>query len=980
MNLRCENSSNRSNNIRIKKTEVGRNEKEYRKSNRCISCGGWGHSKPSCPTKENRCWGCGSTEHKLRNCHFKLIRVNKIDIVDESSEVSDTETQENDEENYFEETTTEYNLAKISITINEINLQKPCSCRFKDNCLKCLVDSGATGHVTNDKSILKNSKPLKNVSITGALKTTQFNTITGDVSLLLNNNTSLLLKNVTYVPNLKNSLIISEPKLIDDGMAIIKGPKNTTISKNGLTVSNLFRNNNHFFLHAMLKPNNNLCINSLNISPSDLSHYRLGHVNNLYLERTGLQPMKQFYCLGCAAGKLTESRKGKSVNYNHSELFKATAPYLKLHVDTMGPLSTSIQGYKYASLLVCNFSNFITPILTKSKSNISGKIIKLLKKIKKNHNTRVKCIFSDRGTEFSTLDSFCDKKGIKREYSNIYFPSENGKVERYNRTVMSMVRTFLAQANISIKFWCYCLFHSCRILNIITKKKDCSPYEIVFNKKPQVKNIRMFGSRGHALLSTKKNKFSRTTPIIYLGRDQNSPSHLCFNPKTKKIQRFRTITLDEIGTITSTYEHFVNITSKSSKYADKLETSTYNIRRKLDNTLFEKDVPTTDIIDSSEESDENDQPGKVDESNSTLPPSFTPVSSSSISDSKNRIGDFNITPKNIIHEKRNRKQRVLNLEANSTITDSTIPPRSYHNIKSRSDAKLWYDAYQKEIDSIETIGSFDIVPRPPTNIKVIPLAEVFKCKTNMQGDWIAKARICANDATQRSNYSSTDTRFYAPKQYQQIVGIINYITQHGRPEVSYAVHVLSRHMSAPTADSLSEARRTLRYLFDSKDLILKYDAVKLKNDLKMFVDSSFANGPGRLSVYGFIIFLNDNLIVARSKLEPVVVNNSTEAEYVGISLALRELKGIFIILQSLDVDLQTFVYVDNQPAMRMILNDTAAGRNRYLDTRFQFAKQELKAMKAELVYVKTEENLADVMTKMLQRNKINMFNNKVYHL
>eukprot|EP00924_Labyrinthula_sp_SR-Ha-C_P006482 snap_masked-scaffold_80-processed-gene-0.9-mRNA-1 protein AED:1.00 eAED:1.00 QI:0/0/0/0/1/1/2/0/163 len=156
--------------------------------------------------------------------------------------------------------------------------------------------------------------------------------------------------------------------------------------------------------------------------------------------------------------------------------------------------------------------------------------------------------------------------------------------------------------------------------------------------------------------------------------------------------------------------------------------------------------------------------------------------------------------------------------------------------------------------------------------------------------------------------------------------------QHGRPEVAYAVHVLFRHMSAPTADTLSKARRTLRYLFDTKDLFLKYDTTKQKNDLKMFVDSSFASGPGRLSVYGFIILLNDNLNVARFKLEAVVVNNSTEAEYIGINLAFRELKGIFIILRNLSIDFQTFVYVDNQPVMRMILNDTAAERNRYLDT------------------------------------------------
>eukprot|EP00924_Labyrinthula_sp_SR-Ha-C_P010323 snap_masked-scaffold_23-processed-gene-2.41-mRNA-1 protein AED:1.00 eAED:1.00 QI:0/0/0/0/1/1/3/0/59 len=32
-----------------------------------------------------------------------------------------------------------------------------------------------------------------------------------------------------------------------------------------------------------------------------------------------------------------------------------------------------------------------------------------------------------------------------------------------------------------------------------------------------------------------------------------------------------------------------------------------------------------------------------------------------------------------------------------------------------------------------------------------------------------------------------------------------------------------------------------------------------------------------------------------------------------------------------------FLYVDNQPDIRITLNETAAGRNQYLDTRFQFA-------------------------------------------
>eukprot|EP00924_Labyrinthula_sp_SR-Ha-C_P006484 snap_masked-scaffold_80-processed-gene-0.8-mRNA-1 protein AED:1.00 eAED:1.00 QI:0/-1/0/0/-1/1/1/0/84 len=76
-------------------------------------------------------------------------------------EGSDIKTQENNEDKYLDETPNEFNLATISITINEIKIKTACSCKFKKNCLKSLFESGATGHVINNKNILKSSKTEK---------------------------------------------------------------------------------------------------------------------------------------------------------------------------------------------------------------------------------------------------------------------------------------------------------------------------------------------------------------------------------------------------------------------------------------------------------------------------------------------------------------------------------------------------------------------------------------------------------------------------------------------------------------------------------------------------------------------------------------------------------------------------------------------------------------------------------------------------
>eukprot|EP00924_Labyrinthula_sp_SR-Ha-C_P004899 snap_masked-scaffold_1-processed-gene-15.29-mRNA-1 protein AED:1.00 eAED:1.00 QI:0/0/0/0/1/1/2/0/489 len=451
------------------------------------------------------------------------------------------------------------------------------------NVLKALLDSGATRHVTGDKHLLRNTSPEAQVSLSGVLEEVKFDTVKGNIYILLPNNTLLQLKDVVYVPMLKEKqTIISESMLIDDGYAIHKDQQKSTLTKNGYTVSTFERQNGHFFLHGTNNPENNIGILQLNISATDLMHYRLGHINDKYILSTGFKPMTQSYCIGCSAGKLVQKNKGKTVNYDTSKLWKATYPWEKIHLDTIGKLPSSINNFKYICLIVCNYSGYLTPIIVKNKSNISGLVKKFIKRVRKLHNKPVKHIFSDRGTEFTKLNEYCLKKNIIKEYSNEYFPSEKGKIERQNRTLLEMMRAFLIQANISEKYWCYCANHSCNIINSITRKNGTSSYKLVFNKDPQLEELKLFRARGHALLS-KKRKFQTTIPIIYLGQDNESKANICINCKNGKIVRVRTTKLDEVGTINSAYEKFIHQTSRysSTSNTSKIEKVVQHITKNI---------------------------------------------------------------------------------------------------------------------------------------------------------------------------------------------------------------------------------------------------------------------------------------------------------------------------------------------------------------------------------------------------------------
>nr|GEU77294.1 putative ribonuclease H-like domain-containing protein [Tanacetum cinerariifolium] len=62
---------------------------------------------------------------------------------------------------------------------------------------------------------------------------------------------------------------------------------------------------------------------------------------------------------------------------------------------------------------------------------------------------------SDNGTEFKNndLNLFCEIKGIKREFSVLRTPQQNGIAERKNRTLIEAARTMLADSLLPISFW-----------------------------------------------------------------------------------------------------------------------------------------------------------------------------------------------------------------------------------------------------------------------------------------------------------------------------------------------------------------------------------------------------------------------------------------------------------------------------------------------------------------------------------------------
>jgi hypothetical protein len=114
--------------------------------------------------------------------------------------------------------------------------------------------------------------------------------------------------------------------------------------------------------------------------------------------------------------------------------------------------------------------------------------------------------------------------------------------------------------------------------------------------------------------------------------------------------------------------------------------------------------------------------------------------------------------------------------------------------------------------------------------------------------------------------------------YRQLVGslVCLIIT---RPNISYAVHIVSQFMAAPRSLHYATVLRILRYLKGTLFHGLHFSS-QLSLTLQAYFDADWARDPtDRRSTTGYCFFLGDSLISWHSKKQSVVTRSSTEAEY-----------------------------------------------------------------------------------------------------
>lgn len=206
------------------------------------------------------------------------------------------------------------------------------------------------------------------------------------------------------------------------------------------------------------------------------------------------------------------------------------------------------------------------------------------------------------------------------------------------------------------------------------------------------------------------------------------------------------------------------------------------------------------------------------------------------------------------------------------------------------------------------------------------------------------------------------------QEYRKLIGMLLYLTTNTRPDIAASVSILSRRVEKPRDNDLNEVRRVIRYLKGTKDLKLTLNSEENDSKLHAYSDANWAEErEDRKSNSGYFCSANGGAISWCCRKQDVVALSSTEAEYVALSEACKELTWLSELAKGLDMEPneRTLLYTDSQSCISMIHNQKFSNRTKHIATKYHYIRDQVTAGRVQLKYVSTSENIADLMTKPL---------------
>jgi transposase InsO family protein len=217
----------------------------------------------------------------------------------------------------------------------------------------------------------------------------------------------------------------------------------------------------------------------LHLCSAEILHKALGHVSYQRIRnKLGIPIKAPKACKLCAVVKITKSlfKKRSSI---------ASKPFKEIHLDLIGPILPMLQRkHRFILTIVDSNTRYVSAIPLVSKGDVFSALTRLLDVEAKRIGYHPSVLHSDRGTEFtnSALSEYCSTHIIRQHFSNAYTPQQNSLAERFNRTILELLKTIILDSGIRQNLWNKILSACTLTLNQIpTHRSNKSPYKLFKN-------------------------------------------------------------------------------------------------------------------------------------------------------------------------------------------------------------------------------------------------------------------------------------------------------------------------------------------------------------------------------------------------------------------------------------------------------------------------------------------------------------------
>jgi hypothetical protein len=248
----------------------------------------------------------------------------------------------------------------------------------------------------------------------------------------------------------------------------------------------------------------------------------------------------------------------------------------------------------------------------------------------------------------------------------------------------------------------------------------------------------------------------------------------------------------------------------------------------------------------------------------------------------------------------------------------------------------------------------------------------FNMENSKKGDFLVvkgtSLSVTQSPATGMEKSEMSDI-LYAPS-----IDSIMIVVQSTRPDVALALSLTSRYQDNPGATHWKVVKGILKYLRNTKDMVLVYGGNEEELSIKDYVDASFDTDPDNSkSQTGYVFMLNGGVVSSESCKQDLVAQPTMESEYMAASKAANE--GVRVCKFIIELG----VFSSMGDPMDILCDNTAAIANtkelrahfvvKHILQHYHVIRDYVKDSKVRVCKVHTNLTLADPLTKPLPRAK-----------